>query len=339
MTAHFALQGILGTVPVCIFLGSLLYVDSYKLVRLSRVLQLIAAGGAAAALSYLINRQILEGALADRQMLTRFVAPAIEEALKFLPLLLMLRSKRLGFVIDAAICGFAAGAGFAVIENLYYLSAISGRGIPFWIVRGFGTAVMHGGTTAIAAMLTKTLQQRRESDSIVLALPGLLLAFTIHALFNQFYLSPLVSAVVVILVLPPLMVLLFAVSERHLQAWIGTGFDRDAALLEAIRSDDFASSRHGRYLQSLREHFDGPVVADMLCYLRLYSELSIRAKGVLMLRENGLPVLPDAATGAKLAELRYLRAAIGRTGQLAISPLLHRRDEDLWQLELLDSPS
>jgi RsiW-degrading membrane proteinase PrsW (M82 family) len=335
MTVHTAFQSLLGLAPVCVFLGSLIYIDSYKLVRLSRIVQLIVAGGVVAVISYFIHQQILEGSLLDRNLLSRFLAPAIEEILKLTPILLLLRAKKVGFVIDAAICGFAAGAGFALVENLYYLSAASGRGLPFWIVRGFGTAVMHGGTTAIAAMMTKMFLQRRESRSWLLALPGLLLAFSIHSVFNHFLLSPLASAVAVMVILPPLMVVVFAISERQLQSWLGSGFDLDSDLIQAIQSGDFVSSRPGRYLQSLREHFEGPIVADMLCYLRLYSELSLRAKGILMMRESGLPVRKDAETGRKMAELQYLRSAIGPTGQLALAPLLHRSEQDLWQMELL----
>jgi RsiW-degrading membrane proteinase PrsW (M82 family) len=335
MTAITTFQSLLGVAPVCVFLGSLVYIDSYKLVRISRILQLILAGGVAAVVSYVIHRQLLDGAVLDRQTLARLGAPAVEEVLKLLPILFLLRGKRIGFVIDAAICGFAAGAGFAVVENLYYLSATSGRGIPFWIVRGFGTAVMHGGATAIAAMITKMLWQRRESRSWLLALPGLMVAFSIHSLFNHFLLTPLASAVAVMIILPPLLVVVFAFSERQLQSWLGSGFDLDSDLIKAIRSGDFVSSRPGRYLQSLREHFQGPVVADMLCYLRLYSELSMRAKGILMLRESGLPIPKDVETARKMAELRYLRAAIGPTGQLALAPLLHRSEQDLWQMDLL----
>jgi hypothetical protein len=36
-----------------------------------------------------------------------------------------------------------------------------------------------------------------------------------------------------------------------------------------------------------------------------------------------------------MAELLYLRSAIGPTGQLALAPLLHRSEHDLWQMELL----
>jgi protease PrsW len=330
---------VLALAPVCLFLGSLVYIDSYKLVRFNRIMQLIVAGGVAAVVSYFVNKQIMQVALVDHRTLTRFAAPAVEEALKIIPLLILFRARRVGFVIDAAICGFAAGAGFALVENLYYLSAVGHRSEAFWIVRGFGTAVMHGGTAAIAAMLMKVMFQRADSMRFVSALPGFLAAFTIHALFNQFFLSPLASAVAVMVILPPLIVVVFGLSERGLQNWLGSGFDIDAELIKAIRSGDFASSRAGRYLQELRNRFDGRVVADMLCYLRLYSELSLRAKGILMLRESGLPVRRDAETALKLTELQYLRKSIGATGQLAIAPLLHRTSHDIWQLQLLEDVS
>ena len=68
---------------------------------------------AAAVASYLLNRAVLNAGLADRETLTQFVAPAIEETLKLLFVIVLLRARKVGFVIDAAICGFAAGAGFA----------------------------------------------------------------------------------------------------------------------------------------------------------------------------------------------------------------------------------
>ena len=322
--------------PVCSFLASLIYMDSYKLVRLDRVLSLTAYGTVAAVASYVVNAFVLDSGVVDRQTLTEFVAPAIEEALKIFAVLLLFRAQKIGFVIDAAICGFAAGAGFALVENLYYLAALGHPDLGFWVVRGFGTAVMHGGTTAIAAMITKAIYQRREAEPPLLALPGFLVAYTIHSLFNQFILSPFASALVVTAVLPPLLVLIFAQSERYVQAWLGSGFDLDSELLKAMRSGDFRSSRPGRYLQSLRDHFDGAIVADMLCYLRLSTELSLRAKGVLLLRESGLPVPRDEATAAKLAELEYLRTTIGRTGRLALAPILRTTAQDIWQLQLLE---
>jgi protease PrsW len=322
---------LLAFIPVLLFMASLIYIDSYKLVPVWRIAAVISSGGIAAAISYLIHQVVP----VDRMLLTRLVAPAVEETLKFVFVAGLLRTRKIGFVIDAAICGFAAGAGFALVENLYYFAALAHPEPAFWVVRGFGTAVMHGGTTAIAAMITKVLYQRKESEPLVLILPGLAAAFAIHSIFNQFLLPPLLSALAVTIVLPPLLVLIFAQSERYLQRWLGSGFDLDAQLLAAIRSGDFRSTRPGRYLQSLREHFDGTTVADMLCYLRLHTELAMRAKGILMLRENGLPIPRDEQIAAKLAELHYLRGAIGRTGQLALTPILPSGAREAWQLQLL----
>src|SRR6202034_4417874 len=85
-----------------------------------------------------------------------------------------------------------------------------------------------------------------------------------------------------------------------------------------------------------REHFRGEDLADMMCYVRLHGELALRAKGVLLLRESGLDELPiDEETPEKLAELAHLERAIGRTGVLALRPLIMASGKDIWQLRLL----
>lgn len=318
--------------PVSLFLASLIYLDSYKLVRLRTLMQLMAWGCLAGVLSY----YLMKSARGDGSALMGVFGPLVEEVLKGLPILFLLRERRIGFLVDAAIFGFAIGTGFALVENLYYLSALPDAPMALWVVRGFGTAVMHAGTTAILAMSTKVLSDRRESTTAWLAVPGLVAAFAIHYLFNQFLLSPLVSSIVVMVLLPPLLVLVFAQSERVLQQWLGSGFDLDVELIRAINSGQFADSRPGRYLLSLRKHFDGAVVADMLCYIRLKAELSLQAKGLLMMRESGFEVSRDAAIESKFAELQFLRGSIGKTGELALAPIVHRSAHEQWQMHLLE---
>ena len=325
----------LGFLPVGFFLTGLVGLDSFKLVRMRLVLWMLACGVLAAGASYIMNHLFMAAGPLDATLLRRFAAPFVEECLKGLPLLLILRSGRTGFIVDAVIYGFAVGAGFALVENVYYFLSLPQASVALWVVRGFGTAVMHGGTTAIFAMSTKALFDRRESIAWYLAMPGLTVAFSIHATFNAFLLPPLWSAVAVLVVLPPLMFLVFAQSEAYLRAWLGRGFDLHADLLEAIQSGGFSNTRPGHYLSVFKDHFEGPILADMLCYLRLCTELSLRAKGILMLRENGLPVRKDPEISEKLAELHYLRHSIGRTGEMALSPLLQLKNHDLWQLENL----
>jgi hypothetical protein len=89
----------------------------------------------------------------------------------------------------------------------------------------------------------------------------------------------------------------------------------------------------------LKSRFKGPVVADLLCYLRLHAELALRAKGILMMRESGFAARLDEPTRAKLAEMHYLERSIGRTGQLALRPMLRAGNKDIWQLKMLESQS
>jgi len=73
----------------------------------------------------------------------------------------------------------------------------------------------------------------------------------------------------------------------------------------------------------------------MLCLLRLHLELSIGAKGLLLMREAGFRVGADPEVKEKFAELRYLEWSIGKTGKLTIEPFLHMSTRHLWQLYVL----
>jgi hypothetical protein len=70
--------------------------------------------------------------------------------------------------------------------------------------------------------------------------------------------------------------------------------------------------------------------------VRLHGELALRAKGVLLLRESGMEEsLLDDETREKLAELAQLERAIGKTGMLALRPMMMATGKDIWQLKLL----
>ena len=108
-------------------------------------------------------------------------------------------------------------------------------------------------------------------------------------------------------------------------------------MLESLTSGHFGDSPAGQYLASIRSRFQGTVVVDLLCYLRLHSELALRAKGILMMRESGFDASVDVATREKLAEMEFLSHNIGATGRLALMPLLHAGHRELWQLRMLAS--
>lgn len=335
MSADILVKAPVGLLPVVLFLLVLVYMDSYKLVRLRTVLWVIVLGAAVAVAAYFLNSALGAALQLDSAAFARYVAPLSEESLKALAMVYLFRSHRIGFLVDSAILGFAVGAGFALLENVYYLEAGVGTHIGVWIVRGFGTAVMHGGTAALFGMLAQILTERSMKINALLFLPGLLVAASLHSAFNHFPGSPILATFFTILLLPAVLLLAFRHGASAMSDWLKVDFDADADLIAQFNSAEFSDSRIGRFLHELRDKFDGTVVIDMLCYLRVYTELAMRAKGVLMAREAGLDIPLDDETRDKFVELDYLESSIGATGMLAIRPFLLMERKDLWQMRVL----
>jgi len=325
-----------GLIPVLIFLLLLLYMDSYKLVNLRTILWVILTGAFLPVAGYWINGYAIGLLGWEFPVYSRYAAPVIEEGMKACVMVYLFRTNRIGFLVDAAILGFAVGAGFGVIENFYYLYLAADAQIAVWVVRGFGTAIMHGGAMALFGVMAQTLTERQMKINPLLYLPGFIIAITIHSVFNHFPGTPVLTTLGTLLALPPIFLLVFQKSAHSMHEWLEVDFDEDALLLQQINSGEFADSRIGRFLQDLKQKFPGTVVVDMLCYLRLYTELALRAKGVLMMRENGLDTPVGERTKAKFEEMRYLEKSIGKTGLLAMSPFLQMTRKDLWQLYVLE---
>ena len=321
--------------PVLAFLTALIFLDSFKLVPLRQVLRGLVAGAVAAMACFLLNVWLQETLSLDIDSFRRYIAPLTEEILKALYILVLIRAMRVGFIVDAAILGFSIGAGFSLVENIYYLRELGDTNVFVWGVRGFGTAVIHGSTTAVFAIMGKGFSDRHQSWGLFAFVPGFLLAYIIHSLYNHFILDPVLSTVILLAVLPIVVLVVFERSEKATRNWLGIGFDTDVELLEDVHSGRIGDTPVGHYLESLKEHFPGELVADMLCLLQIHLELSVRAKGILMAREAGLPAEAGERVRANLEEMKYLEKSIGRTGKLALTPILNISSRDLWQLYML----
>ena len=321
--------------PVLVFLSALALIDTYKLLTLNRVLRSVLVGCAVAAICYGLNTSIYAVGLASPEIWARWGAPILEEVAKALYVAWLLRSNRVGFMVDTAISGFAVGAGFAVLENLTYIPDLSASGLVASAVRGLGTAMMHGGATAIFGTVSANLSEIRGSRSLAIFLPGLAIAIVVHELYNRPLWRPVTAAVVVLVTLPAVIAFIFWRSEKVLEKWLGMKLDKDIDLLQMIATGTFNKSPVGKYMRSLESTFTPAVLGDMLAYLHLSLELSARAKGDLLRREMGFPVPPDQELPGQLKELKFLEAQIGRAGKMALGPLLGESRRDIWELQQL----
>jgi len=338
--AHFPIeralaQGVLSVLPVLLFLLALDLIDTYRLLTLWRVVRIVLVGCAVAAVCWLLNTAVYASGAVSPHIWVRSGAPVLEELAKSLYAIWLIRTNRVAFMVDAAISGFALGAGFSVVENITYIPDLGAAALFTAAVRGLGTAMMHGGTTVVFAVLSNNRAEIRRDGWLRVFLPGLAIAICIHAFYNQRLLPPLYQAAVILVALPALLSFIFWRSEKVLEQWLGTRLDKDIDLLQMLASNSFSATPAGHYLQSLKSTFGAEMVGDMLCHLQVSLELSARAKGDLLRREMGFPVAADPGLPAQLRELSWLDARIGRAGRLALAPLLGQSRRDIWEMRRL----
>jgi len=310
----------------------LFLLDSFKLVRLKTLVTAFLSGGLVALLAYFLNTYLLAKQGVEFNFYSRYIAPVLEESLKAAIVVILIQRKRTGFLIDASIYGFAIGAGFSVVENIYYLSIMQNISLITGAIRGLGTAIMHSGATALVAVLAigaLSLEKKLYTGLI----PGLIAAVLLHSVFNHFYIHPALQTTLVVITIPLILIFIFKFNEHKLSEWLETGFFNEAGLLSQIRKGEFTSSKAGKYLASLKEQFSAEIIVDMYCFISLYLELSVKSKRNIMLAECELPVTKEADWDVKLTELKNLRKAIGTSGELALSPLIKIKQRDLWSFE------
>ena len=320
--------------PALIFLMALWFMDSFRLVRPSSIAVALLYGAGAALGCEALHGWLVPASGLDPQSFSRYIAPLTEEIAKAAFIGLLIARGRIGFLVDAAVQGFAIGTGFAIVENVTYLRDYGDAPLMLWAVRGLGTGVLHGATTAMAGIAGKAISDRHPRMPLPI-LGGVALAVLTHSLYNHLLVFPAVAAVIMLIALPVVVVAVFERSERATRESVGAGLDLDLTLLQLVMSDGFQATRFGTYLRALPAHFEGVVVADMFCLLRIELELAVQAKGRLIAHGAGLDLPIDDDLHATLAERAYLRRSIGRTGLLALEPLRVTSHRDYWHHHVL----
>ena len=324
MTPILLINGAFGLAPVLIFLAMLIQLDSFKLVRFAFVRNLILAGAGAAMLSYLGGRALIEQAGVDVDFFVSVGGPILEEALKAAIVVYLIRANRIGFVFDAVIAGFAIGAGFAVLENYLYLQVIGDRPTAIWVVRGFGTAIMHGGATAIFALLAQVLTPQRMKGTALRFTPAFVGALVLHIVFNHFRFYPVTSTILIMSGLAIVLGVVLHRGRKSIDNWLNVDFDGYRRLL--------AENRITGQLDSLRLRLDPSEVREIIQYAEMHAELVLFAEEVLKAESRGETIDVDDSMKATLAHFHYLEERIGRAVKLVLGEHLQFSRYEFYQL-------
>ncbi|MBL8546152.1 MAG: PrsW family intramembrane metalloprotease [Hyphomonadaceae bacterium] len=341
MDTDLLVKAFIAIAPVVVLLVVFDRLDAFNLISAREIAILLGAGGAFAALSFLANWRVMDGFPIGFSAYTRYVSPVIEESLKAAPLIFLFARNRLGFKVDAAIAGFAVGAGFSVIENIWYLFLITDANVTAWLVRGFGTAIMHGGATAIFAIVSHEMTERQAAGSAahyhfnpVLFAPGLLIAMAIHSLFNHFPEQPLVIMALTLLLAPATIFLALIRSDHATQQWLAADKAMHENMLAEIRAGHFATTGRGQHIAAIAARL-GDKANDANAYVELKTELVLRAEELIHAAQAGQTIALGDDDKAKFARLDALEHSLGQTTLAALAAPLGFTRNDLWELSRL----
>jgi RsiW-degrading membrane proteinase PrsW (M82 family) len=328
-------------VPVLVMAMLFAWLDVFKLMSPWEMIACLLLGMVAALAAWPVSGRMLDTLPMGYSDYSRFVAPWIEEALKTIAIALLFLTNRIGFKLDAIISGFAIGAGFSVIENIFYLARFPELTTAVWLVRGLGTAVMHGATMAILAAIAHELAERSmrrqggQGFNPLWLLPGYVVASLIHIIFNHFPSHPMEVMVVTLVLAPIVLIGLMRFGERETHKWLTEDRDSHRRWLEEWRSGGFPSDAAGQRIAALARRAKPHEAALIRDYCLLKTELVLTAEEELLDGDRKLEVGEVERLRDRFAQLKQIRERMGRAGFCALRPLLPFSANDEWELEEL----
>jgi RsiW-degrading membrane proteinase PrsW (M82 family) len=332
----------LALVPVLALLAIFVWLDAFRLMSFSEILVLLLLGGIAALVAWPIAGRFLDTLPIGYSNYSRFVAPWLEEALKAIAMIGLFRFNRIGYKLDAVISGFAIGAGFSVVENVFYLTVFPSYGAGTWLVRGLGTAVMHGTTLAIFAAVAHELAEREMRQAagefhfrLWWFLPGYLIAVALHTAFNQFPDRPLLAMFAAAVLAPVALIGIFNFGQSEAERWLTAERAAHRTQVDALRAGAWPDSAAGRKIAGLADRVGPEATRRMRRYWELQAWLVAEAEDAMMEEAAGDAEFDRAEIDAAFAELAGLRRALGKSTFAAFNTLLPFSRNDYWEVSEL----
>ena len=338
------LKVIISIAPVAVCLAVFRAFDVFRLIPLAEVVELLTAGAVVCIACYFVAGGLIDEFPMRRGVYSQEVAPVLEEVLKALVIVVLFAINRVGYLIDAAIAGFAVGAGFALAENIFYLHQFTGADLGVWLVRGFGNrhharrrdggpgGRLAGAVRAAAADVGRSLSLQ----------PGALsarphsCAIALHGVFNQFTKTPLAAMTVVLIAVPISMLLIFALGERYAHRWLTSEETAHEQLLADIDSGAFAESAGGQAIQRLAERLGPALAPAILDYVRTHTELVVKAEEQLLALEAHETLSRERRLRDQFRHLHELEGTLGRSAVMAVRQHLRFSRNDLWEMHELE---
>jgi RsiW-degrading membrane proteinase PrsW (M82 family) len=329
-------------VPVLVLLAAFVWLDAFELMSLGEIFLLLLLGGFCAIAVYPVSGRLIDTLPIGFSGYSRYIAPWLEEAVKAIAMIGLFWFNRIGYKLDAVISGFAIGAGFSVVENIIYLTIFPQYGTGTWLVRGLGTAVMHGTTLAMLAAIAHELAERdtRESAAdfqfnLLWFMPGYFIAVALHTLFNQFPDRPLLAMMGAVIFAPLAILAIFHFGTAEAERWLASECAAHEAQLDALKAGRWPDTAQGKKIAALADRLAPESAKRIRRYWELQAWLVVQAEKAMMQEAAGDVSIEKEQVGAAFAELEGLRRALGKSTYSAMKALLPFSRNDYWEVSEL----
>jgi len=174
---------IAGVIPL-VFLYLIKWLNFFETHRFRLVLLALVWGGISMGFSYLVDHPLRF--IYGLPFVATHTAPGVEEVFKSLVLLYLVRRAAMTSFVDGAVYGFASGIGFAIVENMLYLSRVDAdTGVVLGTLRAFLSSVLHGSASAIVGLAVAGFPLGRVNHPLLAWVIGLTVAIALHTAYNN----------------------------------------------------------------------------------------------------------------------------------------------------------
>jgi protease PrsW len=325
-------------VAALIPLGFLYAVKSFDFYQTGS-LRFIAVSGVWGIIAYLLAAQINPGlinyGLASRDQVLKFIGPIVEETLKALILIYLIRNPDFKYFLDGAIYGFATGIGFAIFENFEYVLGHQSVALQLAISRVLSTNLIHATGSALIGIALGLARFNRSGFYRTLYLGGgILLAISIHSGFNNMVNdgAALLFAFAAGFAGAGIIAAVAILGLRDEKAWVRENIgltsgvtSGEAEVVQRLHDVD-------NILTPLATRFGADKASQIEKFLFMQAQIAIQGKMLEKMQDEKMKL----AIGAQMKELNQkmneARKAVGVYCMLYLRNIFPKTDDQLWDM-------
>jgi len=325
-----------------VFLGIIRRFDFYQTGQYRIILLSLVLGGIAYTPAALTNGFMIGPGHISKEIIERYIAPVQEEIFKGLFLFYLVRRYRLTYSVDGALYGFAVGTGFAVLENLSYISGDPSEVMVITIQRIFTTSLVHAFSSAAVGIALGRFHLETSKSKWQVPAVGLLIAIGQHMLYNNIIhlidkpdSNEILLYITFVPGIPGIFFIRYVMQRGVKQArnWIKVklGMEDRVTRSEVAAVDHLASPRE--VLFPVLERFGAETASQVEKLLYLQARLGIKRKSLDSIQSNhAIYNTVESEIKEMRTEIEKVQREIGAYAMLFVRGLFTEEMISVWDL-------